>query len=208
MRENILEYLNHWFLEVSPARKALDVGIAFLIAILGGALYLAYESESDLRRIAVQSLSRIPVVDRDAVRDNIDELFAVLKKDCNAKLVGVFEVDLSTNISSMIGYKGESVAKDDFERMIGGSAKRPFIDGDLGDIGLVAMGSLMRGDKVVCPDPINLKHTTLFVPIPDRSGSFLAGFIVVVWDVAMTDNTPPVNKAKMIVGEYSGRFCN
>lgn len=205
MREKIVEYIYHWFREVSPARKALDVGIAFLIAILGGLLFLAYKSEADLRRIAVQSLSRMPVLDREAVKLNIQPMYTALS-DFDVHLVAVFEVDLSTNVSTLVAHKGEGAAQDDFNKMVGHYGKRPFISGDLGEIGLMAMGALMRGDKVVCPDPVNESHTTLFIPIPDRAGSFLAGFVVVVWDKAVDDNTLSVNQAKLIVGEYSNKF--
>lgn len=207
MKEKIAEYIYSWFRETSPSRKLLDAVVAFVIALLAGSLYLAYESEADLRRIAVKSLSRMPTLNRDKIKEDLPAMYSALE-EFDVQLAAVFEVDLSANIATLVEHKGKGKAKENFDKMVGSRRKRPFVSGDLHEIGLMAMGSLMRGDKVVCPDPIDPTMTTLFVPIPDRAGSFLAGYIVIVWDKPVDDNTLESNQAKLIIGEYTGGFSD
>ena len=206
--DKILTWVLHW-IEATPTwRKLADAIVVSIVALLAGSLHIAYKSEGDFRRVALASLSRMPVLDRDSVRRRVPEMFAALK-DFDAKLVAVFEVDLSANVSTLIAFEGEGGPRANFEKMIGHYQKRTFISGDLHAVGLMAMGELMAGNKVVCADPIDLEDTTLFVPIPDRAGAFLAGFIVVVWDGKLSATESfEINQGKLICSEYAGRFSS
>jgi len=206
MKDKIFEWVTHWFESTSTARKLADTFVAALIAVLVGGLYIAYQSESDLRRIAVGALSKMPTVDREAVRNEIDELYKTAQ-GMGARAVLIYEVDLSANMVSILAVKGEIKDQGRLGYWVDGIHKRPFIGGELGKTGSIALGAVMRGDKAIMHDPNDFPDTALLVPIPDTAGSFPAGIISVVWDGEVHENDSRVSQMKTVCSEYSGKFA-
>ena len=202
MYDKLLEGITHWFESVSPARKVADVAVAFLIAFMAGSLFLAYNAETDIRRLAIKALDKTPELDADRARILAVPLFADCQK-AGAIAVAVFRVDLASNTTRLVVYSGPEQFREKFPRLKAGFDKVPFIFSGMPESQVEIASSMMTGVPEITYYPA-ADATLVVVPIPDRTNAFLAGFVMAALPGKVADDAPAISNIRLLLSEFSG----
>ena len=202
MWEKIAEVISHWFEATSPARKVADVAVAFIIAILGGSVYFAYNAESDIRRLAVKALDKQPELNTDLAKRLAIPLFTDCQKS-GVIALAVFKVDLAGNTTHLVTFLGPDQIRDKFPRLKSGLNKVPFIFQGMPDNQLQVASSMMTGTWDVAYNPA-ADVTLIAVPIPERTNAYLAGFIMAALPGKVADDSPTISNIRLLLSDYAG----
>ena len=202
MWEKITEAISHWFEATSPARKVADVAVAFVIAILGGSVYLAYNAESDIRRLAVKALDKQPELNADLAKKLAIPLFADCQKS-GAIALAVFKVDLAGNTTRLVTFLGPDQIKEKFPRLKSGLDKVPFIFEGMPSGQLQVASSMMTGTWDVAYNEA-ADVTLVAVPIPEQTHAYLAGFVMVALQGKVPSDSPIISNIRLLLSDYAG----
>jgi len=203
MWDNITSFIAHWFEATSPARKVADVAVAFIIALLGGSLYLAYNAEGEIRRLAIKALDKTPELDAGTA----SKLLEPLLKDCERAGgigVAVFSVDLAGNTTRLVGYAGPANLKERFPRLKLGLDKAPFIHAGMAESQVIIASSMMEGNSTVVYHAES-DITMVSVPIPEKHHAFLAGFVMCGIHGKVSEDSAEVVNVKLLLSDFSQR---
>ena len=201
MYDKLIEFISHWFENVTPARKVADVAVAFLIAFMAGSLLLAYNAESDIRRLAIKALDKTPELDTELVKKLAVPLFSDVQKAGGIALA-VFHVDLASNTTRLIVYNGPETLKSVFPRLKAGFDKSEWISGAMSPAQLEIAASLMNGVGEVTYYP-SADVTLVAIPIPDQKGSFLCGFVMAAIPGKVAEDAPVLANVRLLLSEFS-----
>ena len=202
MYEKIIDALSHWMEATSPARKVADIAAAFLLAIMAGSLFLAYNAESDIRRLAVKALDKTPELNRDLANKLSDPLLADIQK-AGGLAVACFRVDLASNTTSLVFYKGPEQLKSKFPRLKSGFDKVPFVFSGMPQAQLDLAAAMMTGGAETTYYA-EAEATLIAVPIPDKTNAFLAGFCMAALPGKHAEESPEVTNIRMLLSDFSG----
>lgn len=201
MYEKLIGYINDWFTHTSPARKAADIFVAFLIAIMAGSLYLAWMAESDIRRLAIKALDKTPELNSDLAKRLSVPLFTDSQKS-GAIAIAVFKVDLASNTTHLVVYSGPEQMREKFPRLRSGLEKVPFVFQGMPDEQLQIASSMMTGTwDISYIEGANV--TLVSVPIPDQTNAFLAGFVMAALPGKVADDAPIVANIRLLLSDFS-----
>lgn len=201
MYDKLIEFISHWFESVSPARKVADVAVAFLIAFMAGSLLLAYNAESDIRRITLKALDRQPELDTDRVKKMAVPLSADVQK-AGAVAVAVFKVDLASNTTRLIVYNGPETLKSVFPRLKAGFDKSEWISGAMSPAQLEIAAAMMNGTPETTFYPA-ADVTLVSIAIPDKAGSFLCGIVMAAIPGKVSEDAPVLANVRLLLSEFS-----
>jgi len=201
MYDKLVEAITHWFEATSPARKVADVAVAFLIAFMGISLYIAYNAETDIRRLAIKAMDRQPELDADLVKKLAAPLSIDVQK-AGAVAIAVFKVDLSANTTRLIVYNGPETLKTAFPRLKAGFDKSEWISGAMAPAQLEIAASLMNGTGEVTYYAA-ADVTLVAIPIPDKAGSFLCGFVMAAIPGKVSEDAAVLANVRLLLSEFS-----
>ena len=201
MYDKLIEAGSHWLEATSPARKVADIAVAFLLAFMAGSLYLAYNAESDIRRLAIKALDKSPEIDADRAKQLAGPLFADCQK-AGAIAVAVFKVDLAANTTRLVSYAGPEQFRDKFPRLKSGFDKVPFIFPGMPESQVEIASSMMTGVPEIAYYPA-ADVTLIVIPIPDKAGQFLAGFVMAALPGKVADEAPAISNIRLLLSEFS-----
>lgn len=202
MKDQALAAITHWIETTSLPRKFADIIAVFTIGLLGGALYFAWNAESDIRRLAIQALNRAPELDGEAARHHAAALLADVQRH-GGEAVAIWRVDLPGNTTTLVAFAGADSLKEKFPRLQGGNRVQ-FIGPAMPPAQQRIVSSLMTGN----PDhgyyePANV--TLVACPVPNRSGSYLAGIAMAALPGKHNGSDSAVASIKQVLSDYSER---